>query len=262
MAPAPKRCGGAVNVGYSNCGPMLWDAVGSRMPCYAYGGPTDACALTITNDIDAGIDKDPSACNGDTFFLWDEPGTQGKSYEWAAATWLTYSARFATQLSALRNRGVRVTTPLVRADNPRANLQTFWTSCGAPCSDTSSPAYIDIVAANPFCGSWNQPVGTVQSCRNGANFVVNGITPVLQGRPLFMTNWGYLGTSTADAQIAAIDATEAFFSPGSPVERVYWFGAIDYGGGTTNNFLTSVVNSGPRAGVTLGTLWAERCASL
>ena len=35
-------------------------------------------------------------------------------------------------------------------------------------------------------------------------------------------------------------AIDAFFDEGSPVQRVYWFGATDYGGGTVNNFLTDV----------------------
>merc|ERR1711936_924984 len=122
----------------------------------------DPCALTITNDQNAGLDKDPSHCtDGDTFFLWDEPDTQGQSYAWAATNWVAYSQRYASQITTLRERGVRVTTPLLKADKPAEYLEKFWSACGAPCSDTGNPAYIDIVAVNPFCGHWNIPAGTV-----------------------------------------------------------------------------------------------------
>jgi len=157
---------------------------------------------------------------------------------------------------------VRVTTPLLKADAPGEYLDEFWRVCGEACSDPSSPAYIDIVAVNPFCGAWNLPVGTAEGCRGGAAYVVDGLRGSLRGRPIHVTNWGYLGSATAEAQLAAMDATDAFFAPGSPVERVYWFGARDYGGGTTTNFLTDVVESGDRAGRTLGELWVERCSSL
>jgi len=106
------------------------------------------------------------------------------------------------------------------------------------------------------------PVGTAEGCRGGAAYVVDRLLGSLRGRPIHVTNWGYLGSATAEAQLAAMDATGAFFAPGSPVERVYWFGARDYGGGTTTNFLTDVVESGERAGRTLGELWVERCSSL
>ena len=72
------RCGAAVNAGEQNCGPDLWTPTGDAgMPCYAYGGTDDPCALNNNNDANDGLDKDPSLCvNGDTFFLWDEPDTQ------------------------------------------------------------------------------------------------------------------------------------------------------------------------------------------
>ncbi|KAL1511726.1 hypothetical protein AB1Y20_005014 [Prymnesium parvum] len=263
--PAPPKCGGAVNTGAANCEPQLWVPTGTSnasMACYAYGGPSDPCALTVTNDADAGRTKDPSGCAADTFFLWDEPETQGETYEWAASRWLVYAASFAAQIGALRARGVRFTTPMLKADNASGRLLRFWSACGAPCSNESSPAYIDIVAVNPFCGVWNLPVGTAAACRNGAAFVLNDLRPVLRGRAVYVTNWGYLGSSTAAAQLAAMDATDAFFVDGSPVARVYWFGATDYGGGTTNNFLDRTVESGDRAGQTLGAIWKAKCDSL
>lgn len=256
-------CGAAVNAGTQNCQPMLWEPTSTAgMACFAYGGPSDPCALTVTNDANSGLDKDPSSCVGDTFFLWDEPDTQGKSYAWAGSSWLAYSTRFSAQIRSLRARGVKVTTPLLRADHASTHLDSFWEACGAPCSDPNSPAFIDVIGVNPFCGSWNLPAGTEAGCRGGAAFVVAAIEPARRGKPIYVTNWGYLGSSTAAAQLPALDASDAFFAPGSPVHRVYWFGARDYGGGTSNNMLTDVVMTGPRAGRTLGQLWAEKCASM
>jgi len=48
------------------------------MSCFAYGGPHDPCALDMQNDINNGMDKNPAKCEYDTFFLWDEPDTQGE----------------------------------------------------------------------------------------------------------------------------------------------------------------------------------------
>jgi len=120
---------------------MLWDPTSdASMPCYSYGGPNDPCALTNTNDANDGLDKDPSGCtSGDTFFLWDEPDTQGRSYAWAATAWLGYAQAHASQLATLRQRGVRVTTPLLKADAPGEYLDEFWRVCGE-ASPASSPA--------------------------------------------------------------------------------------------------------------------------
>lgn len=256
------------------------------MPCYSYGGADDPCTLTITNDRpNAGFDKNPLNCTGNIFFLWDEPDTHGRSYAWAAEAWRSYSQAWAEELDTLRERGVRVTTPLLKADQVAQNLEEFWAVCGDECNNRSSPAYIDIVAANPFCGFWSQgctnetdcwtrdePSGAqaAEGCRKGARSVVRDLFNSLRGRPVMMTNWGYLGTSTTESQVAAIEATDAFFEPlvingrsiYSPVERVYYFGATDCCGDTTRNFLTDTVLAGARAGATLGELWHERCESL
>ena len=77
-----------------------------------------------------------------------------------------------------------------------------------------------------------------------------------------MTNWAYLGGATPSAQLPALEAIDAFFEAGSPVERVYWFGATDYGGGTSANFLTDVVETGARQGETLGAILAARCCEI
>ena len=42
------------------------------MHCYAYGGPSDPCAIHNNNDAGDGLNKNPSACDRGTFYLWDE----------------------------------------------------------------------------------------------------------------------------------------------------------------------------------------------
>merc|ERR1712224_535236 len=106
--------------------------------------------------------KDPSACNGDTFYLWDEPDTQGRSYSWAGREWLEYSRRFSQQLQEFRARGGKITSPLIKAGGSgviAGNLQQFFNACGAPCSDPSNQAYIDVIAINAFCGVFNGSAG-------------------------------------------------------------------------------------------------------
>jgi len=85
------------------------------MHCFAYGGSSDPCSLNNHNDVNDGLDKDPSLCLGDTFYLWDEPDTQGHDYTWAGEKWLLYSQRFAYELEHMKSRGTKVTSPLVRA---------------------------------------------------------------------------------------------------------------------------------------------------
>ena len=61
-----------------------------------------------------------------------------------------------------------------------------------------------------YCGAWNEPVGTAEGCRGGARYVVAQLnTPqLLGGRPLYVSNWAYLGGSTAAAQLPALEAIE------------------------------------------------------
>lgn len=102
--------------------------------------------------------KDPSNCkSGDTFYLWDEPDTNGSSYTQAAQDWLKYSQKWASQLATMRSRGINVTTPLARFGGHgvvESNLRAFFVACGGACTDESNPAYIGVIAANPFCGQW------------------------------------------------------------------------------------------------------------
>jgi hypothetical protein len=48
------------------------------MHCFTSGGRNDPCHLKNNNDSNDGIFKDPSLCFGDTFYLLDQPDTQGR----------------------------------------------------------------------------------------------------------------------------------------------------------------------------------------
>lgn len=181
-AATPPKCGGAVNQGYQNCDPMLWTPTNnSTMYCYAYGGPKDPCALDLKND-GSGMNKTPSNCNSSdkTFFLWDEPDTNGKNYTWAGQTWLNYSRKYSKQIMDMRNNQFQFTSPLMKADQPSIDIANFYAGCNPldlninPCEAPNNPAYINIIAVNAYCGPWNnnntQP--TKANCSDGAAFVI------------------------------------------------------------------------------------------
>lgn len=263
--PVEQKCGGAVN--FSNdsiqeCQTNLWGPTNDdSMHCFAYGGPSDPCHLNNNNDVDDGLYKNPSMCNGDTFYLWDEPDTQGRDYSWAGREWLAYSQRFADEIRVMKSRGTKVTGPLLKAGESgvlESNMRVFMDACGAACSDESDPAYIDIIAINAFCGPWNDQYG---GCRSGASFINQEATAVsnaFSNIPIYITNWARLQTTSPSDQINAIDAVDEFFpsSGDGVVERVYWFGARDFGGGAeTSTYLTNVLPDGR----TLGELWSSKC---
>ncbi|KAL7546402.1 hypothetical protein ACHAWF_009739 [Thalassiosira exigua] len=294
-----RKCGGAVDF-TSNpeqaCETYLWGPTGdSTMACFAYGGPADKCSLNNNNDQDDGIFKDPSLCLGDTFYLWDEPDTQGRDYNWAGAAWLEYSERFSQELGQMRSRGTKVTGPLLKAGSNgviEQNMRTFFDACGAACFDPSDPAYIDIIAINGFCGPWNDAYG---GCRGGAAFIYNEVVSAsgaFNGLPVYITNWSRLQTSNPFGkkflsihnmisqnhfnslssfslplppspnfldQVEAVEAIDEFFPvPSSIVHRVYWFGARDYGGGAQTGYLTNILPDGS----TLGERWRSKCDSV
>ena len=267
-----KKCGGAVNTGLTSfemCTKDLWNPTGDpTQHCYAYGGVSDPCALHNNNDIGDGVLKNPSACTGNTFYLWDEPDTQGKNYTWAGIEWAKYATRFANEIQTLRARGVQFTSPLLKAGSEGAivtHLNTFYAACGSACHDPQSPAYININAINAFAGPWNSP--GIQGCRDGAAFVTNEMilynkNNLAGSRPWYVTNWSRLGTYDILDQVDAINAIEYFFASGSPVQRIYWFGATDYGGNSGNNFLTGSVTLPNGVTTTLGQLWKTKCDNL
>merc|ERR1712232_1197178 len=124
-----------------------------------YGGSNDPCTLSITNDEDAGMDKDPSACQQNVFFLWDEPDTQCErgfascGAKWGQQAWKTYANKWEKQIAEARARGVKFTTPLMKSGDENQLLQRFsdfFDGC-AECSEPTSKYYIDILAWNAFC---------------------------------------------------------------------------------------------------------------
>lgn len=263
--PRSQKCGAAVNSSNDSnqmCQNDLWTPTGdSTMHCFAYGGSGDPCHLSNNNDGNDGLDKDPSLCGEDTFYLWDEPDTQGKSYEWAGKAWYEYSRKFETELRQFRSDGIKVTSPLLKAGGEGVlghNLDVFLKSCGQACSDENDPAYIDVIAVNAFCGDFNGPSG----CRGGAAFINNEAGKISRSnanRPVYVTNWSRLGSSDPHDQLEAMEAIDEFFpNTSGVVERVYWFGATDFGGGSSNNLLTNLLSDG----TTLGEYWFDKCESL
>ncbi|KAL7542580.1 hypothetical protein ACHAXR_011906 [Thalassiosira sp. AJA248-18] len=231
-----QKCGGAVdftNDPIQSCQSYLWSPTNDdTMHCFAYGGSSDPCHLNNNNDQDDGIYKDPSLCLGDTLYLWDEPDTQGRDYTWAGSAWLDYSRRFTQELVEMRGRGTKVTGPLLKAGNSgvlEQNMQAFLIACGTACFDPADPAYIDVVAINAFCGPWNGDAG----CRGGAKFIYDeavSVSNAFNNLPVYITNWSRLQTSDSNDQVDVINSIDEFFPGSGCVERVYWFGARDYGG--------------------------------
>jgi hypothetical protein len=147
----------------------------------------------------------------------------------------------------LRKRGVRFTSPLLRAGSPgvtASNLNAFYAACGSQCRNQSSPSYINVNAVNVFVGPWN--AAGIQGCRDGANYMVNEMKAYFPTDNLswYVTNWSRLGTFNVSDQVDAMNVIHLFFQSGSPVERIYWFGATDYGGNSGNNFLTQTTPNG------------------
>jgi hypothetical protein len=160
----------------------------------------------------------------------------------------------------MRAKGFKFTTPLINAQGNiiPSHLNAFYEACGAPCSDKSDAAYIDVNAVNGFCGEWNH-----DGCGEGARFIVSEAGKAANQRPVYVTNWSYIGPSTTiEDQVQAIQGISGFFEAQSPVERVYWFGAQDDGGGSGEGvtYLTNEVPGG--GGQTMGDVWAETCRTL
>ena len=150
---------------------------------------------------------------------------------------------------------------MLRAGEPgvtASNLNQFYVACGAPCRDRNSPAYININAVNVFVGPWN--VAGIQGCRDAAIYMVNEIKAYYptDNLPWYITNWSRLGTYNISDQMDAMDVVQLFFQSGSPIQRIYWFGATDYGGNSGNNFLTQPTLDGR----TLGQIWKSKCDTL
>lgn len=63
-------------------------------------------------------------------------------------------------------------------------------------------------------------------------------------RPVILGNFAWLNGSTAEQQVDAIANSRIWDRTWSGLEAVFYFGATDFGGGTTNHFLSSQTSSG------------------
>lgn len=292
-----SRCGAAVSQ-EQTCEQGLWGPTGDVhqvQPCYRYGGNTDPCALSVTNNDGNepyGMSKDPSLCTSrdKVFYLWDEPDTQGRAadgsrldYAWAAEQWMQYADRWSSQIATMRSEGWTFTSPLFSFAAFSDNVQEFFDKCharnpAADCSPNSgSPYAIDIIAANMFCGTWNSASGsqpTTDQCRAGIRWqfedsqgqfrLMRQNTPATIDMPIYITNWARTngcGTLTPQQQLVGMDAADEFFRR-PEVHRVYWFGASNYQGCPndpvpTGNFLNSQVRS--TSPETMGDRWRSLC---
>jgi len=186
--------------------------------------------------------------------------------------WASYATKYQTQIRSMRNRGIKFTSPLIKAGPSGVipeSVRDFYASCGDGCGDPDSVQYIDVIAVNAFCGPWNierDPRNPQKGCRNAAAFIVDEIRKIAPGAggdlPVYITYWSRLYSITVLDQVPAILAMDEFFRKGSPVERVYWFGGNDFRERAFKNHLTDTLTIGPWKDMTLGKLWEKKCQAL
>merc|ERR1719223_2260604 len=144
---------------------------------------------------------------------------------------------------------MKITTPLLH-DDPRQEFSTFFQLC-PQCNDPSSNYYINIVSFNAWIGGWAPVSGQVDWIRD-----ITSSLKQTYNRPVWLGYFGRLGGQSADDQLDAINS-DVFIPSVSGLDGIYYFAAVDYGGGTKNNFLTSRASNGQ----TLGQALAQRCSS-
>jgi hypothetical protein len=241
------------------------------MACMGYGGTGDPCTLSITNDLNFGMGKDPALCNQDVFFLWDEPDTMcdpgydSCGADWASLKWKDYVDTWGPSLKARRAQGMKITTPLMRSGSVDAVLRrfsNFYSSC-AECSQPDSKYYVDVNAFNAFAvQSPPSPYPVDEQYEWLRNTLAASIKEAYPDRPLYAGNFGTLFAHTAFDQAAALTSYSMLSPATSNIDKVFYFAAIDYCGGTdctTHNFLKDVVKHGEHAGKTLGQVLVEAC---
>jgi hypothetical protein len=267
-----NKCGATVGPGVrlTQCNKYLWTHTKDpSMPCRTGGGPGDPCQLSITHDgNDQGRSKDPSRCvqelngtnyrsYGDTFFLWDEPTTYDKDYQWTGFSWLQdSSSRWAKQLQTMRDGGVRVASPSVRyssSDQVMTDFQRFFGACQPNCLNENDVSNIDILAVSVFCDPNNE------SCETKATNALKAIKRVSAeygNKTVYITSWGVLDSTVSSKLKKAMEATSSFFAEGSPVERVYWYG------GSEANATNLALSTSKGSNSSLGELWTSTCREL
>eukprot|EP00537_Pseudo-nitzschia_pungens_P005290 CAMPEP_0172377084 /NCGR_PEP_ID=MMETSP1060-20121228/68720_1 /TAXON_ID=37318 /ORGANISM="Pseudo-nitzschia pungens, Strain cf. cingulata" /LENGTH=451 /DNA_ID=CAMNT_0013104755 /DNA_START=142 /DNA_END=1497 /DNA_ORIENTATION=+ len=270
---SPKhKCGAAVDFSsdpQQGCQSNLWDPTGdATMHCFASGGSWwengNPCHLSNNSDRIDGRFNDPSACLGDTFYLWQEPDRNGRSYHWAGQAWLEYTIRFRDELLELKANGTKITSPTLKAGTSGEmieSLKDFYESCGFACFDENDPAHVDVIAIDAMCGD----VDDVLGCRDEAALLYNAIEELSEAfgnLPVYITSWSRLPTSDAWNQLEAIYAIDNFFDSSDAsnpvIERVYWSGTTNSDSVTGNSALTEVLVDGS----TLGEHWRKKCDTL
>jgi hypothetical protein len=235
-----------------------------------YGGEADPCTLSITNDPDYGMGKDPSLCHQDTFFLWDEPDTMcdrgfgSCGQAWASHRWRAYVERWGPELRAARAAGMKITTPLMKSGSLSVTLQRFddfFSHC-PECNQAGSDYYIDALAWNAFAVQSPPSPYPVPDQFDYLKSLAGGLKEAYPNRPVYATNFGLLFANTASAQASALTAYGILDSSASNIDKVFYFAARDYCGApdcTTHNFLQDTVLDGEHAGKTLGQVLVEAC---
>lgn len=248
------------------------DPRAAGMSCMGFGGQSDPCSLSITNDRNFGMLKNPSACTSSVFFLWDEPSTQcNRGYRscgaaWAPRQWKAYVDRWESELRVARARGMKVTSPLMISGDVEELLgrfADFFRRC-PECSQQGNKYYIDVLAWNAF--ALQQPRSRFSPSRQYAYLgtLARALKNAYPGRPVYATNFGLLYARTAMEQADAITAHNIFNPDISNIDGVYYFSGRDFCGRsadecTAKNSLRDVVEGGALRGKTLGRVLVDTC---
>jgi len=259
-------------------------AAALRHSCMGYGGThppswegftnddRDMCTLSVQNDCfkwyeasrgnwkcqhSYGIDKNPDACDGEFLFLWDEPQTQGKSATWAAEQWKRHVDQWPSQISALRARGVKVTSPMFtdHGGPAQAKFEQFFKRCeqlGIGCSDPNSNYYINDLLTNQWL------TGGKEGHAEQEVWIRNEMATIsskFSNRRVVLGNFAWIGAKSPDQQADVIMNSKIFDRDWSGLDGVFYFAAKDFGGNTRRNGLDQRTSSGK----TLAELLANRC---
>lgn len=118
-------------------------------------------------------------------------------------------------------------------------VRDFFEICGEGCNDSNSPEYIDIIVWNAWVGDWEG--GNHQGQTDWTVGVAREMKSAHQGRPVWLTNWGFLGeTGTPTKQADAIGKYGILKN----LDRVYYFATTDVGGSTpvgSNTFDNDII---------------------
>jgi len=244
--------------------------------CFFNGRRGEPCVLDYGNDRNPRwMDKDPSACMGDTFYLWDEPwtdkdemnpiqSTEQGCWSQAGRDWAAYVEKWSSQLKTARERGMKVTTPQGKWGPMDRYLGDFFQACndaGGGCDDPTSEGYMDIVGINTFCGDWNRgcsPEG--YCCEEAANWVCGEIVGKAFDRPVYITNWAALGLRACrDIQYRAMQSATILLDCPA-IDRVYWYSAYMWDDTRFHCAEENYLDKRLSSGTTLGQEWAQMCA--